>query len=201
MSRRSPDLDSMIDGLVSGPGRGRLLRVHEALVRAGPLPVLPHTLSRPPAVGRRRLPAARRARSHRRALPIAAAAAFALAAGAAAYALSVHSGEAPQRVVALRATAAAPAARASMRIGRRDAAGNWVLTLRVSGLPALKDGGYYEMYLTRNGRVATACGTFKTHAGSTVVRFNVPFRLRPSSGWIVRPEQPHGAPGPALLTT
>jgi hypothetical protein len=58
MSRHTPDLDSLIDGHVLGPKRDRFARVHDVLVRAGPLPALPDTLARPPhmrrtATGRR----------------------------------------------------------------------------------------------------------------------------------------------------
>jgi hypothetical protein len=56
MSRHTPDLDSLIDGHVLGPKRDRFARVHDVLVRAGPLPALPDTLARPPAVAVRRLP-------------------------------------------------------------------------------------------------------------------------------------------------
>jgi hypothetical protein len=51
----TPDHDSVIDGRVHGPDRGLLQRVHDALVRAGPLPELPDTLARQPAVALRRL--------------------------------------------------------------------------------------------------------------------------------------------------
>ena len=44
------DLDSLIDGHVHGAERHRFARVHEALVRAGPLSELPDTLACPPAV-------------------------------------------------------------------------------------------------------------------------------------------------------
>jgi hypothetical protein len=59
MSEETPDLDSLIDGHEHGPEPDRLARVHDALVRAGPLPELPDTLARPPAVSVRRLPGAR----------------------------------------------------------------------------------------------------------------------------------------------
>jgi hypothetical protein len=55
MSRQTPDLDSLIDGHVLGPERGRFARVHDVLVRAGPPPELPDTLARPSAVAVRRL--------------------------------------------------------------------------------------------------------------------------------------------------
>jgi hypothetical protein len=54
-----PDLDSVIDGRAHGSERDLFQRVHDVLVRAGPLPELPHTLARPPAVALRRLRVAR----------------------------------------------------------------------------------------------------------------------------------------------
>jgi len=52
MIDHTPDLDSLIDERVHGAERHRFARVHEALVRAGPLSELPETLVCPPAVAR-----------------------------------------------------------------------------------------------------------------------------------------------------
>jgi hypothetical protein len=51
----APDLDRVIEGRVHGPERDRFQCVHDVLVQAGPLPELPDTLARPPAVALRRL--------------------------------------------------------------------------------------------------------------------------------------------------
>jgi len=60
MTEHTPDLASLIDGhVLGGSKRDRFARVHDVLVRAGPLPELPDTLARPPAVAVRRLPVAR----------------------------------------------------------------------------------------------------------------------------------------------
>lgn len=203
MRVHGPDLDRLIGRDVPGRERARLARVHEALIQAGPPPRLPASLSPPPEIALRRLPVASRARPRRRALPAAAAAAaiLVLAGGSSAYLLVRGSDERPQRVVAMRGTGAAPAARATVRVGARDAAGNWMLTLRVRGLPRVTAGGYYEMYLTTRGRIVAGCGTFRTDPGTTVVRFNVPFRLTEYSGWVIRREQADRPPGPTLLTT
>ena len=56
MSEHSPDLDRLLDGRVHAPERDRFARVHDVLVRAGPLPELPDTLALPPAVAVRGLP-------------------------------------------------------------------------------------------------------------------------------------------------
>lgn len=201
MSGHEPKLEDLVDEHVPARERERLERVHDALLRAGPPPELPNSLARPPAVSVRRLPAVARARSRRRPLLTAVAAALAVAAAGTAYALLAHSEEGPRRPVTMHGTAAAPAAHATVRIGERDTAGNWLLTLRVRGLPPLPADGYYEMYVTSKGRIVAGCGAFKTDPGTTVVRFDVPFRLSEYSGWLIRREQPHKRPGPALLTT
>ena len=103
--------------------------------------------------------------------------------------------------VAMRATAAAPQARATLRIGDADDAGNWPMTLSVRGLPRLPAGGYYEMFLTEKGRVVGSCGTFRTTAGTTVVQLNDPYPLGEYSRWVIRREQRTGAPSRPLLTT
>jgi len=201
MSRRAPDLDNLIGGHLPGPERDRLTRVHEALLRTGPRPELPDSLARPPEVAVRRLPAARPARPRRRPLLAAVAAALAVAAAGGAYSLSAHPDEGPRRAVTMHGTAAAPTAHATLRIGDRDAAGNWPLTLRVRSLPPLPAGSYYSMYLTNNGHIVARCGTFKADPGATVVRLNVPYRLGEYSGWIIRRDFLDGRPGPTLLRT
>lgn len=201
MTRETPDLDNLIDGNLLGPERDELARAHAALLRVGPLPELPEALSRPPDVVVRRLPTGRPAHPRRRLLLAAAAAAVVATAAGVGYSLSGGSGQGPQRAVAMHATAAAPGAVATLRIGTQDAAGNWPITLRVRGLPALSSGSYYAMYLTDNGRIVGSCGTFKTDSGTTVVELNAPYRLGEYSGWLIRAERPHGPPGPALLAT
>lgn len=201
MRKHRPDLDDLVDGHLGGRERERLERVHDALLRAGPLPELPDSLAHPPAVVVRRLPVVARARSRRRPLLAAVAAALAVAAAGTSYFLAGRSEEGLQRAVTMHGTAAAPNAGATLRIGDRDGAGNRPITLRVRGLPPLPSGSYYEMYLTNKGRFVASCGTFRTDPGTTVVRLNVPFRLGEYSGWLIRREQLHSRPGPALLTT
>jgi len=149
----------------------------------------------------RRLSAARPARPRRRPLLAAVAAALAVAAAGGAYSLSAHTDDGPRRAVTMHGTAAAPTAHATLRIGDRDAAGNWPLTLRVRSLPPLPAGSYYSMYLTNNGHIVARCGTFKADPGATVVRLNVPYRLGEYSGWIIRRDFLDGRPGPTLLRT
>ncbi len=101
----------------------------------------------------------------------------------------------------MHATAAAPRATATVRVGSRDRAGNWPITLRVRGLPRLPRGGYYEMFLTDKGRPVASCGRFRTDGGTTVVRLNAPFRLGEYSGWTITRGGPHRPQSQPLLTT
>jgi hypothetical protein len=197
MNRRVPDLDTLIGAGVTGHERERLERVHDALVRAGPLPELPASLRWPPAVAaRRRVPAPARPRPY---LLAAATAGLALAAAALVLFVVSKPAETIQGALVMHPTAAAPAASATLRIGARDRAGNWPLTLRVRGLPALA--ARYEMYLTNNGRIVGGCGSFKTDGATTLVHLNVPYPLSGYSGWIITRLLPGQRPGIPLLTT
>ena len=84
-----------------------------------------------------------------------------------------------------------------------DKAGNWPMRFTVQGLPQLPRGGYYELYLTRHGRIAAACGTFNVHGGRTTVSLNAPYHLREYDGWVVTrhlPSRPQEASRPLLTT-
>ncbi len=200
MRKQPPPLEALIGTHVSGLERDRFTRAHEALLEAGPLPELPSSLRQPPAVTRRRFPVRPPAGSGLRYVA-AAAATLLLAAGALAYGLSSGPSGMARRTFAMHATAAAPLATATVRVGSRDRAGNWPITLRVRGLPRLPRGGYYEMFLTNKGRPVASCGRFRTDGGTTVVQLNAPFRLGEYSGWTITREGPHQPPSQPLLTT
>lgn len=157
-----------------------------------------------PAWSARALAPLRHGRLQRRTAAAAAAATVALAgAGVAHLATAPSAGVAGEtwRVVAMHATSAAPQAKATLRVGSRDRAGNWAVTLRVRDLPRLPANGYYEMLLTRNGRLVGSCGTFRADGGATVVHLNVPYRITDSSGWLIRRATGDDHLGPLLLTT
>jgi hypothetical protein len=199
MTRRIPDIDDLFDGEADAHERDRLARVHVALTRADPLPELPSSLARPPAVGVRARPRVRYGRRRRRLALAAAAVIIALAAGGGAY-LATTPGGPSWHLVAMRATSAAPSAHATLRIGVADHAGNWPLTLSVRGLAPVSRGSYYEMFLTDRGRLIGACGTFRVDAGTTVVQLNVPYALDEYSGWVIKRVVGRRS-GPPLLTT
>jgi hypothetical protein len=97
-------------------------------------------------------------------------------------------------------TAIASNASAVIQIGNEDSNGNWPLRVVVHGLKPLPQGQYYEMYLTRNGKVVATCGTFRLTSGDGV-RLNAPYDLRSYSGWIVTRQGRGVATHPVILRT
>ncbi|HYZ75796.1 MAG TPA: anti-sigma factor [Gaiellaceae bacterium] len=200
---RTPDFDDLVGEDVPAGERERLRRAHDLLVAAGPPPELSPTLARPPEVG---APVAFLPRRRRAALLLLAAALAAAAFGGGFLTGAVTHSASPKSaafVVSMHGTRAAPNALASIRLEEVDAAGNWPMRLTVQGLPKLPSGGYYELYLTRHGRIAATCGTFNVHGGRTVVRLNAPYRLDRFDGWVVTrhpPGRPDHASRPVLTT-
>lgn len=185
----------------------RLRRVHELLVAAGPPPELSPALESAPRVGGRGLGAGGFSWFGRPRL--AAAVALAAAIAAAFFGIGYLTGHSSggegfkaERSVLMHGTAAAPKALASIEVGKRDANGNVPMIVHVRGLPNV-DGGYYELYLTKNRRPVVTCGTF--NAGDRVtLQLSIPYSLDKSryDGWIVTRERFKGShPGPTVLTT
>ena len=88
--------------------------------------------------------------------------------------------------VPLRATQDAAGASGLIRLGPRDeATGNWELEVVVSGLPTLPEGGYYVLWLAKNGKYAGTCGTFNVGAGTTRVRMSASYLLSEYDEWVV----------------
>jgi len=184
--------------------RARLRHVHDLLVEAGPPPDLPPALehpSGPPAdaeVVHLPLP--------RRAAAAALAAAAVVAVGFGIGFVVGHAKEKPTSFVTARVVSMhgnVPGRFAVLNIGKKDAASNWPMELTVTGLsPQLARKSYYELWLTKNGKATTSCGTFRVHAGRTTVRFSVPYSFKEYDGWIVTAERTGGhSPGPVVLTT
>jgi hypothetical protein len=189
MSPRTPDFFDLVGDEGSAEELEQLRRAHDLLIAAGPPPELSPRLADVPGTragarsswgpGRRK------------------GAAFLLAAGAAAAAFGVGylagdrgssgfaSKSAPVEMHA--AAGGVPAgARASVVIGDRDEVGNWPLLLHASGLRPLPNGQWYELYLTRQGKVVAWCGAFNVKSsGRTSVRFSVPYKLKGFDGWVV----------------
>jgi hypothetical protein len=59
------------------------------------------------------------------------------------------------------------------------------MELTVQDLPQLPGGKTYELWLTRDGKLADSCGVFVTGSGTTEVPLNAPFDLRRYDGWVI----------------
>jgi hypothetical protein len=197
-----PDFRELVGDDLPEQEAARLRRVHELLVEAGPPPELPPSLANGPAERisspalfhrRRRLGAA-----------LLIAAAVALVAFGGGYLLGNHNtGFTAKRAIAMHATTAGASAGASLKLAREDKAGNWPIRMAVRGLPDLGTKGYYELYLTRDGRQVASCGTFVVGGQTTVVQLNAPYLLPPGAkdGWVVVAHHRAAGDSPVLLTT
>jgi hypothetical protein len=196
-----PDFDELVGGEGTPEELERLRRAHQMLVAAGPPPELSPRLTEVPTTKGRAALVPRRHRG----------ASFLLAAGVAAAAFGIgflvgdrgSSNFPSKRAIAMHAPAAAAdrTPHASVLIGERDSVGNWPLLVRVSGLKPLPKGQWYELYLTRHGKVAAWCGSFSVKgSGRTTVRLSVPYRLKRFDGWVVTTNRRQPKP-PVLLTT
>jgi hypothetical protein len=199
---RPPDLRDLI-GDEGGPDE-RLARVHELLVDAGPPP---DAVPRSPHVGGRTL----RVRPRRRRWTE-----LALAAALAAIALAVGfvvgsrgDGFEPVRTIAMHGVSPVADASAELAMGEPDESGNIALEMYVERLPQLPQGGWYELFLSKNGVIGASCGTFVTAGDETTVRLGVGYDLGAwreagrYDGWVVTAHLP-GQPGSGeriLLTT
>lgn len=153
----------------------RLQRVHELLGEVGPPPELSPALTTSPEPPRARvIPFSRRYR-------FAAAAAAALAAVvlfSVGYLVGAAGESGPVRTLAMRGP---DGATASLAVFEDDDAGNWPMELRVQGLPP----GDYELWLTKDDKLAEPCGAFLVGRGTTTVPLNAPYRLRQFDAWVV----------------
>jgi hypothetical protein len=185
-----PDFRELVGEEGTPEELAQLRRAHDLLIAAGPPPELSPRLAEAPAsIGRVSwLPRRRRG------------AAFALAAAVAAAAFGVgflvgDRGSSEFQTAAgpitMHAVEPGSPGKASILIGDRDEVGNWPLLVRVSGLPKLPKGQWYELYLTRKGKLAAYCGSFSVNSsGRTTVHFSVPYKLKGFDGWIVAPSKP-----------
>ena len=168
-----PDFRELVGDDLPSEERARLRRVHDQLVAAGAPPELPPALQEPPAAGgsvswlpRRRLGAA-----------LVLAAALALSAFAAGYLLgngrdSDASAFKPVQTVVL----GNQEKTVVVRVGKPDAAGNSQMLLTVEGLPPLREGDYYSLFMTRKGKAVATCGTFNVNSTERKdVRFTVAY--------------------------
>jgi hypothetical protein len=194
------DIRDLVGDDVTDAELGELARV-DALLRSVPPPAseIPGTLTRAitgphPASTRRR----------RGRLAVAAALAAALAAlsfGAGGWLLGGDDFDA-RGTVPMQASDDARGATALIRLGQGKGGGNWELELETKGLPKLPEGGYYVLWLSKDGEYAATCGTFSVGSGTTTVRMNASYRLADYDAWVVTanvPGQDDNAEPPWLL--
>jgi hypothetical protein len=183
----------------------RLRRVHDLLVQAGPPPDLPPSLEtydadelpaddgeivQFPLLPRRRLAAA-----------VVLAAAIACAAFGAGYLIG-HRNDTTFDARRVYTMHGASGAIASIQAGERDDVGNWQMHFNVSGLPQQEEGGYYNLYLVKNGKPVVICGSFRVNGKTTKLVFTVPYKAKNFEGWVVTKQAPDKhEPGPVVLRT
>jgi hypothetical protein len=192
MSERGPDFDELV-GAVEPGERERLLRVHEALLAAGPPPELAAGAAAPAT------DAAVRPLPRRRGALLALAAAL----GVLVFALGFLAGDRSDDPgifdeISMAGTANAEGATASLVVFDLDGAGNWPMKVQVTGLPPAESGRPYELWLTQGGELVGLCGSFRVDTdGTAVVPMNAPWRLDEFDGWAVVEE---GSQAPLLTT-
>jgi len=197
VSERGPDFEAIVGTELAPAERDRLLRVHEALVAAGPPPeAAANAVAPSTAEPVRLLPAVPR---RRRGALVALAAAF----GVLVFAVGAVVGNAWNDpgtfdTVTMTGTAEAAGASASLELFDLDDAGNWPMEVRVNGLAPSASGRPFELWLTRGGEPAALCGSFRVAPdGTAVVPMNAPYRLDDFDGWVVVVE---GSQAPLLTT-
>ena len=174
--------DDLVGEIEDADERDRLRRVHQLLLSVDPPPEVSSALREPPAAEPVRL-LPRRLRTTLALL----AAALAAAAFGAGWLASARSDDIEAvRVIPMVGTAQARGATASIELLPQDESGNWPMNVRVRGLTPSRDrSDYYEMWLTKDGKLADPCGRFTVHTGLTKVVLSVPYGLRQYDGWVV----------------
>jgi hypothetical protein len=203
VSPRTPDFFDLVGDEGTPEELAQLRSAHDMLIAAGPPPELSPRLAEAPAAARSR---GRSTWGRRKGAAFLLAGAVAAAAFGVGYLVADRgSGGFQARGTPIEmhppASATPSTARASILIGDRDEVGNWPLLVRASGLKPLPKGQWYELYLTRKGKILAWCGAFNVkEAGRTTVHFSVPYKLKGFDGWVVTNSKRHAKP-PVLLTT
>ena len=89
----------------------------------------------------------------------------------------------------------------TMDVFPKDQAGNWAILADVGGLPPLPDGGYYEVWMTKNDELASPCGRFVVDGTGAAQGFwlNAPYEFEEYDRWVVVAVLPGQAPSRWLL--
>jgi hypothetical protein len=194
-----PDFRDLVGEDLTPEERDRLAHVHDLLIAAGPPPELPPALAEPSAEIEEPTGLPRR----RTGAVLALAAALALAVFLGGFLAGSRKGEtfSTFKSVPMHGVGQTQAASATIDIGQLDGQGNWPLQLKVNHLPSPPKNGYYEMFLTRHGKIAATCGTFNANGSTATVRLNAPYNLGRFDGWVVTMERPGSNARQLVLTT
>lgn len=169
----SDHFDELVGEVGDPEERERLHRVHELLLSVDP----------PAEVVAAVVPL----QSRRPQLIAVLAAALALLAFGAGYLLGGDAGN-PDAVeeIAMVGSGQTPHASGSIKLLEEDKAGNWPMNVVVRGLaPSRGRGDWYELWLSRDGRLVSPCGRFIVTGARTEVKLTVPYPLRTYDGWVV----------------
>jgi hypothetical protein len=179
---RHPDFHELVGNDLEPAERERLERVHDMLIAAGPPPELPQELASPPRPEEKLVELARR----RLRTGLLLAATIVLAAFAAGYLLGMRGESSSSSSFPTAETAVlgqSPDRLAVVRFGQVDENGNRPMIVNVDGLDRLKNGDYYTLLMTRNGKPIVTCGTFNvSDEGVTTVRLSVAYDLERFDG-------------------
>jgi hypothetical protein len=203
------DLRDLIDPDDLEPGEeARLRQAHDLLLQAGPPPELPPGLLGGPPRNEAQIvqfPMLPRRR---------AAATFLAAAGIAAVAFGAGfltgngstkpEAFATEKVVLMHPVnqPATSSLAGQIKVAPEDSVGNWPLEVAVSGLPKQAPRGYYELWLTKDGKPFVPCGAFRVHGDTTTIRFTVPYNLSRYDGWVLTSVTPGAQdPGKVIMST
>jgi len=207
LSYRTPDFDDIVGADVSDEERERMRTAHELLARASPPPELSPELDAVPWPDEALAPLGlrRRGRERRRSWLALAAAAAAIALIAFVVGQSTGGNSTrfePLATKRMHGTALAPGASATIEVGKRGADGNWPMLVDLINLPPAPEGGYYLLWLSRNGKPVAPCGSFNTQGGvETIVHLSAAYSFKGINGWIVTREVPGVRRHQPVMTT
>ena len=186
---------------MAGEEREKLRGVHELLVEAGPPAELSAALKDAPRPGDVRV--LRKASVSRKIALLAAAILVVGVAFSLGVATGSRSAASPKtlKTLALSGTKVAPHAHATLDV-QQEVAGNWPMTLSVSGLPKATAPVYYEVWLVRNGKPWAPCGEFVVSrpSESLTLKLTAPYSLERGDSWVVtRHTYGQSGTGPTVL--
>ena len=199
--KRPPDLRELVGDDVAAAELDALARA-DSLLRSVPAPPAQIPPSLTAAVDQAARPTVRIWTRRRTGLALA----FAAALSALSFGFGTRlSGEGfeERATFQMQATERAGGAEGLIRLGHPDESGNWPLRLEVEGLKPLPKGGYYLLWLAKDGEYGVACGSFAVGEGETEAEWIVSYRLADYDEWVVTaymPGEPREAERPWLLT-